>query len=253
MKVLIVVSVFFISIFCEAQENKSCGLFLNKTKSKLFTDSSKVVDRFHQPGGQLVVLRKVRVGLFHKLLIITLKPELVIKDFKALILQNEHDFWLQALIATQNIYFMDNNLFHRLFYGFRKSSLNLYKILQAFNVHFSMNMEDAQDLAWTTENSLQRHFAKHGQIEFGALDAFEYLEMAKKFLLRQRSSSSLLIRIRGNSYLKYDYISFEVAIVENNKITTYFRLTEDYRPQKEFDRFVAMILSEGLSQPYNKN
>ncbi len=224
-----------------------CEALFNGSKSRaLFEDPTHILDSFYQPDGSQMFLRKTKIGLPHKLIFLSVNPIIIIRDLQIHLRNKEFSFWLQGLMAIKQLYFMPPKQFRRLFPGMRRSYANLYKMLNFFQVQLSLSHELTDNLSWVSENSLGVHFKKHGPKEFNSINAEEYLKMAKNFILTNNGFFQIVLKIRGNTFLKYDAITFEVAIIENGFITTYFKLTEDYRRQNEFDFFIGKLLAEGL-------
>jgi pyocin large subunit-like protein len=80
-------------------------------------------------------------------------------------------------------------------------------------------------VATTFQNvgKLMRHFQDHGS-DFGAVSAAHYEQLAAAFLNRTATTISDCIRPSNGDIIKYDRVSDEFAVMQNNgTIRTYYK------------------------------
>lgn len=220
--------------------NSECSKFLT---NKLFKDDNKILDYTIQPNGQKTYFRKTKVGFEQTVILITTPSNILIEALKLLLAHKMYELWLHSIHRIITITKMSDRKFNKLFPFIKRDLLDLYRIISYFNIHtdgLPINIKD--NLKWRNPSDLMKHFNKHGKSEFNAKTPDDYLKLAKEFARRPDGDATLTFKIRDQTYLKYNNITFEVLIIESSQITTYYRLTEAYRTQKMFDKYISEIL-----------
>lgn len=102
-----------------------------------------------------------------------------------------------------------------------------------------------ETLTWKNPKTITKKFKKHGVVEFQITSEVVYRNAAINFASRPIRPGEVALQIgEQRRTIKYSAETNELVILENSVVQTYFKLTDTYRPRKEFDQYVGKLLTE---------
>jgi hypothetical protein len=233
---------------------------LYENAERLFERDTQVVARMRlSPDGKTAYARRGPIGPIETLNLLSVRDSrIIIKTFDQLIKDGELRLLMNLIYKIYQLYKMPernfrsfmvsaygkNTVFGRMNRKWHvlEEVLDHYRVVRSLSQHLTLD-----SLEWITPKSLRRHYRKHvieGR-EFSFANSDEYDLAAKDFWSLNNFVTITLSPLTGH-FIRYNYMTYEFSVIRDGKIITYFRMTEEYRPENEFDSYIATdLLSAG--------
>lgn len=243
----ILFSFFIFSSVSRAEPSVSCLKFVSIHVIDLATlPPRRFVPLGDMGGGVKVMMRRSRVPPFVLHLLLASEFPQAKTALDSLIRGGSEGMWFEVIERISMLQSMGIARAKQLL-GPEFNPVTLARILMEYNV---LSQKAAVDelsnvSQWTSGSNLSGHFTKHGR-ELGMIELSEYAKAAQDFV-RGDSSIHVVVELASRerrTILKYSGFSQEVAIIIEGKIATYFKLSEDYRPESQFSSYLGGVILE---------
>lgn len=238
-----------------AKELSCKRLFQGSTP--LFERDTQVVAKFpvDTNGAAIAYARRGPIGPLTTIqLLLYRNSQAIIIQLDALIQRHDLHLFMNVIYKIYQMYMLPERQFRTFMaktYGANTTFGNLNRQLDVLGPvldHYGVVRElpasfSISPLNWITPKSLSKHYKKHvtKRQEFSHPSSTEYESAARDFWVQKNITTITLSPSEGH-FIRYNYMTYEFSVVRDGGIITYFRLTEDYRPETEFDTYIAKDL-----------